>query len=186
MWGPGNYLFLFTFNYQFIFKFFCNSLPICGFQNVTDDGLSCISRCVCLTYLNLSWYELPVLFSLCNEIVLIDLCNHLTGVYVLLMLGWQLSHKDAGPFNCLGNAVILSKILHLFVAYCTWIFFGSLFGIVGVTDVCLEALSKHCSRSLTTLDVNGCIGIKVRIRELSLGLSFFYLFCNFHVFFQFH
>ncbi|BAH91626.1 Os02g0281150 [Oryza sativa Japonica Group] len=36
----------------------------------------------------------------------------------------------------------------------------SLFGIVGVTDVCLEALSKHCSRSLTTLDVNGCIGIK--------------------------
>uniref|UniRef100_A0A0D9VEV3 F-box/LRR-repeat protein 15-like leucin rich repeat domain-containing protein n=1 Tax=Leersia perrieri TaxID=77586 RepID=A0A0D9VEV3_9ORYZ len=41
----------------------------------------------------------------------------------------------------------------------------SLFGIVGVTDVCLEALSKCCSRSLTTLDVNGCIGIKKRSRD---------------------
>ncbi|KAK1281770.1 F-box protein [Acorus calamus] len=36
----------------------------------------------------------------------------------------------------------------------------SLFGIVGVTDKCLEALSKTCSQTLTTLDVNGCIGIE--------------------------
>ncbi|XP_027069370.1 F-box protein At3g58530-like isoform X1 [Coffea arabica] len=37
----------------------------------------------------------------------------------------------------------------------------SLFGIVGVTDRCLEALCKCCSGTLTTLDVNGCVGIKV-------------------------
>ncbi|CAL5411850.1 unnamed protein product [Camellia sinensis] len=36
-----------------------------------------------------------------------------------------------------------------------------LFGIIGVTDKCLEALSRFCSNTLTTLDVNGCIGIKV-------------------------
>ena len=44
----------------------------------------------------------------------------------------------------------------------------SLFGIVGVTDACLEALSKSCSSSLTTLDVNGCIGIEVRISEVTV------------------
>lgn len=37
----------------------------------------------------------------------------------------------------------------------------SLFGIVGVTDKSLEALSNSCSNTITTLDVNGCIGIKV-------------------------
>ncbi|TQD99051.1 hypothetical protein C1H46_015318 [Malus baccata] len=41
----------------------------------------------------------------------------------------------------------------------------SLFGIVGVTDKCLEALSLTCSNTLTTLDVNGCIGIKKRSRD---------------------
>ncbi|KAI8558875.1 hypothetical protein RHMOL_Rhmol04G0130100 [Rhododendron molle] len=43
---------------------------------------------------------------------------------------------------------------------CTSLEFLSLFGIVGVTDKCLEALSKFCSNTITTLDVNGCIGIK--------------------------
>ncbi|KAK1306719.1 F-box protein [Acorus calamus] len=41
----------------------------------------------------------------------------------------------------------------------------SLFGIVGVTDKCLEALSKTCSQTLTTLDVIGCIGIKKRSQD---------------------
>ncbi|XP_052141796.1 F-box protein At3g58530 isoform X1 [Oryza glaberrima] len=93
-------------------------LDLCGAQNVTDDGLSCISRCVCLTYLNLSW------------------CVRVTDVGVVAIAQ-----------GC--------RSLQLL----------SLFGIVGVTDVCLEALSKHCSRSLTTLDVNGCIGIKKRRRD---------------------
>lgn len=48
--------------------------------------------------------------------------------------------------------------MHDFFYYCC-----SLFGIVGVTDACLEALSKSCSNTLTTLDVNGCIAIKVQI-----------------------
>lgn len=45
-----------------------------------------------------------------------------------------------------------------------------LFGIVGVTDNCLEALSRFCSNTITTLDVNGCIGIKRRSREELLQL----------------
>ncbi|XP_068308469.1 F-box protein At3g58530-like isoform X2 [Pyrus communis] len=48
---------------------------------------------------------------------------------------------------------------------CTSLEFLSLFGIVGVTDKCLEALSLTCSNTLTTLDVNGCIGIKKRSRD---------------------
>ncbi|KAB1222421.1 hypothetical protein CJ030_MR2G028749 [Morella rubra] len=43
---------------------------------------------------------------------------------------------------------------------CTSLEFLSLFGIVGVTDKCLEVLSRSSSNTLTTLDVNGCIGIK--------------------------
>ncbi|CAA6659050.1 unnamed protein product [Spirodela intermedia] len=46
----------------------------------------------------------------------------------------------------------------------------SLFGIVGVTDKCLENLSVSCSRTLTTLDVNGCVGIKRRTRGELLRL----------------
>ncbi|XP_019094571.1 PREDICTED: uncharacterized protein LOC109129966 [Camelina sativa] len=41
--------------------------------------------------------------------------------------------------------------------------FLSLFGIVGVTDRCLETLSQTCSATLTTLDANGCIGIKSKL-----------------------
>lgn len=40
----------------------------------------------------------------------------------------------------------------------------SLFGIVGVTDSCLDSLSRTCSNTITTLDVNGCIGIKVMMQ----------------------
>ncbi|KAG8070484.1 hypothetical protein GUJ93_ZPchr0006g43841 [Zizania palustris] len=93
-------------------------LDLCGAQNLTDDGLVCISRCIGLTYLNLTW------------------CVRVT---------------DAG-------VVAIAQ-------GCRSLQFLSLFGIVGVTDVCLEALSKSCSCSLTTLDVNGCIGIKKRSRD---------------------
>ncbi|KMZ56640.1 putative F-box/LRR-repeat protein [Zostera marina] len=48
---------------------------------------------------------------------------------------------------------------------CTNLEYLSLFGIVGVTDKCIEALAITCSKILTTLDVNGCIGIKKRGRE---------------------
>ncbi|KAH7661863.1 F-box and leucine-rich repeat protein 2/20 [Dioscorea alata] len=59
---------------------------------------------------------------------------------------------------------------------CPSLEFLSLFGIVGVTDASLEALSKSCSNTLTTLDVNGCIGIKRRSHE-DLLLLFPYLRC---------
>ncbi|CAL1372298.1 unnamed protein product [Linum trigynum] len=59
---------------------------------------------------------------------------------------------------------------------CRSLEFLSLFGIIGVTDKCLEVLSSCCSNTLTTLDVNGCIGIKRRSRDELLGL-FPYLNC---------
>ncbi|XP_010653862.1 F-box protein At3g58530 isoform X4 [Vitis vinifera] len=59
---------------------------------------------------------------------------------------------------------------------CTSLEFLSLFGIVGVTDKCLEALSRSCSNMITTLDVNGCIGIKGRSRD-ELLQYFPYLRC---------
>ncbi|OEL15910.1 F-box protein [Dichanthelium oligosanthes] len=98
-------------------------LDLCGAQNLSDDGLVCISRCRGLTYLNLTW------------------CVRVTdaGVVAIAQGCWSL------------------ELL-------------SLFGIVGVTDACLEALSKSCSHSLTTLDVNGCIGIKRRSRDDLLKL----------------
>ncbi|TVU32563.1 hypothetical protein EJB05_24296, partial [Eragrostis curvula] len=98
-------------------------LDLCGAQNLTDDGLACISRCRDLTYLNLTW------------------CVRVTDVGVIAVA------------QC-----------------CRSLEFLSLFGIVGVTDACLEALWKSCSRSLTTLDVNGCIGIKRRSRDDLLQL----------------
>lgn len=53
---------------------------------------------------------------------------------------------------------------------CPYLEFLSLFGIIGVTDRSLETLSKFCSNTLTTLDVNGCTGIKRRSREQLLQL----------------
>ncbi|XP_058766331.1 F-box protein At3g58530-like [Vicia villosa] len=104
-------------------------LDLCGAQNLSDEGLECISKCKNLVSLNLTW------------------CVRVTDKGVI--------------------AVAQS---------CTSLEFLSLFGIVGVTDKCLEALSNSCSNSITTLDVNGCIGIKKRSRADLLQL-FPYLKC---------
>jgi len=98
-------------------------LDLCGAQNLSENGLVCISRCGGLAYLNLTW------------------CVRVT---------------DAGVVAIAQGCQSLELL--------------SLFGIVGVTDACLEALSKSCSHSLTTLDVNGCIGIKRRSRDDLLKL----------------
>ncbi|CAB68191.1 putative protein [Arabidopsis thaliana] len=74
-------------------------------------------------------------------------CNKLES----LNLTWCVRITDAGV-NTIANS-------------CTSLEFLSLFGIVGVTDRCLETLSQTCSTTLTTLDVNGCTGIKRRSRE---------------------
>lgn len=104
-------------------------LDLCGAQNLSDDGLSCIAKCKKLVSLNLTW------------------CVRVTDVGVIAI-----------------------------AESCTSLEFLSLFGIVGVTDKCLEALSKSCANTMTTLDVNGCIGIKRRSRDDLLKL-FPYLRC---------
>ncbi|EOY09588.1 RNI-like superfamily protein isoform 4, partial [Theobroma cacao] len=93
-------------------------LDLCGAQNLSDEGLSCIAKCKNLVSLNLTW------------------CVRVTDMGVIAI-----------------------------AEGCTSLEFLSLFGIVGVTDKCLEALSKFCSNTITTLDVNGCIGIKRRSRD---------------------
>ncbi|XP_017255370.1 F-box protein At3g58530 [Daucus carota subsp. sativus] len=98
-------------------------LDLCGAQNLSDEGLSCVAKCKNLVSLNLTW------------------CVRLT---------------DAGVISVAQG--------------CTSLEFLSLFGIVGVTDKCLEALSTSCSNTITTLDVNGCVGIKRRSREELLQL----------------
>ncbi|KAJ6816124.1 leucine-rich repeat receptor-like serine/threonine-protein kinase [Iris pallida] len=104
-------------------------LDLCGAQNLSDEGLCCISRCKNLESLNLTW------------------CVRITDIGVIAI-----------------------------AQGCRSLEFLSLFGIVGVTDASLESLSKFCSNTLTTLDVNGCIGIKRRSREDLLQL-FPYLTC---------
>ncbi|CAK9148439.1 unnamed protein product [Ilex paraguariensis] len=109
------------------------SLDLCGAQNLSDQGLSCIANCKNLVTLNLTW------------------CVCITDEGVIAIAKGCTSLEFLRK-NC------------------------SLFGIVGVTDKCLEALSKFCSNTLTTLDVNGCIGIKRRSRNELLQL-FPYLRC---------
>ncbi|KAF3579047.1 hypothetical protein DY000_02032321 [Brassica cretica] len=93
-------------------------LDLCGAQNLSDEGLTHMVKCIKLESLNLTW------------------CVRIT---------------DSGVITIANS--------------CTSLEFLSLFGIVGVTDRCLETLSQTCSATLTTLDVNGCIGIKRRSRE---------------------
>ncbi|KAL0346306.1 UNVERIFIED_CONTAM: F-box protein [Sesamum radiatum] len=88
-------------------------LDLCGAQNLSDDGLSCIAKCKNLISLNLTW------------------CVQVTDHGVIAI-----------------------------AEGCRSLEFLSLFGIVGVTDKSLEALASFCSNTITTLDVNGCIGIK--------------------------
>ncbi|RWR73701.1 F-box protein isoform X1 [Cinnamomum micranthum f. kanehirae] len=90
-------------------------LDLCGAQNLSDQGLSCIAKCKNLVSLNLTW------------------CVLVTDVGVVAI-----------------------------AQGCTSLELLSLFGIVGVTDKCLETLSRFCSNTLSTLDVNGCISIKRR------------------------
>ncbi|KAL6997507.1 beta-aspartyl-peptidase, partial [Sarracenia purpurea var. burkii] len=98
-------------------------LDLCGAQNLTDQGLSCITKCNNLSSLNLTW------------------CVRVTDEGVIAI-----------------------------AEGCSSLEFLSLFGITGVTDKSLEALSRCCSTTITTLDVNGCIGIKRRSREELLQL----------------
>ncbi|CAN7095388.1 unnamed protein product [Brassica rapa subsp. narinosa] len=145
------------------------SLNITRCVKITDDGLlQVLHKCSSLQTLNL--YALSGFtdkaykkISLLAELRFLDLCGaqnlsdeglgHIAKCNKLetLNLTWCVRITDAGVITIANS--------------CTSLEFLSLFGIVGVTDRCLEALSQTCSATLTTLDVNGCIGIKRRSRE---------------------
>ncbi|GMH08224.1 hypothetical protein Nepgr_010064 [Nepenthes gracilis] len=99
------------------------SLDLCGAQNLSDEGLTCVAKCKILVSLNLTW------------------CIRVTDVGVMAI-----------------------------AQGCTSLELLSLFGILGVTDKSLEALSRSCSRTMNTLDVNGCVNIKRRSHEELLQL----------------
>ncbi|OMO68838.1 Leucine-rich repeat, cysteine-containing subtype [Corchorus olitorius] len=141
------------------------SLNLTRCVKITDSGLQLILiKCSCLQSLNL--YALSSFtdeaykkISLLSHLRFLDLCGAQNlsdeGLFSIakcknllsLNLTWCVRVTDVGVI-----AIAES---------CTSLEFLSLFGIVGVTDKCLEALSKFCSNTITTLDVNGCIGIKV-------------------------
>ncbi|CAH2063667.1 unnamed protein product [Thlaspi arvense] len=156
------------------------SLNITRCVKITDDGLlRVLQKCSSLQTLNL--YALSSFtdkaykkISLLADLRFLDLCGaqnlsdeglgHIAKCKKLesLNLTWCVRITDAGVITIANS--------------CTSLEFLSLFGIVGVTDRCLEALSQTCSVTLTTLDVNGCIGIKRRSREELLQM-FPYLTC---------
>ncbi|KAJ3674581.1 hypothetical protein LUZ60_005197 [Juncus effusus] len=135
---------------------------------LTDNGLlQILTKCSFLQSLNLyalsSFTEKVYMkMGLLNNLIFLDLCGaqNLTdeGLYCIaqcenlisLNLTWCVRVTDLGVIAIAQG--------------CKSLQFLSLFGILGVTDACLEALSKTCSHTLTTLDVNGCIGIKRRSR----------------------
>ncbi|KAL4558158.1 hypothetical protein LXL04_036356 [Taraxacum kok-saghyz] len=141
---------------------------------ITDGGLQHImTKCSGLKSLNL--YALSSFtdeaykkLSLLGNLRFLDLCGAQNlsdeGVFSIakcknirtLSLTWCVRVTDVG-------VIAIAK-------GCTSLEYLSLFGIVGVTDKSLEVLSEFCSNTITTLDVNGCIGIKKRSREELLQL----------------
>ncbi|KAI3778726.1 hypothetical protein L2E82_08109 [Cichorium intybus] len=147
-------------NYRYL-----DSLDITRCIKITDMGLQQImTKCSGLKSLNL--YELSSFtdeaykkLSLLGNLRFLDLCGAQNlsddGLFSIakckdlrtLSLTWCVRVTDMG-------VIAIAK-------GCTSLEYLSLFGIVGVTDKCLEVLSEFCSNTITTLDVNGCIGIKI-------------------------
>ncbi|KAJ0088609.1 hypothetical protein Patl1_32899 [Pistacia atlantica] len=130
------------------------SLNLYALSSFTDEAYNKISLLSHLRFLDLCGAQ-----NLSDEgLACIAKCKNL----VSLNLTWCVRITDVG-------VIVLAQ-------GCTSLEFLSLFGIVGVTDKCLEVLSSFCSKMLTTLDVNGCVGIKKRRRDELLQL-FPYLRC---------
>ncbi|CAM8956030.1 unnamed protein product [Rhodiola kirilowii] len=150
------------------------SLNLTRCVKLTDAGLQQILvKCHALQSLNL--YALSSLtdeaykkISLLTHLKFLDLC----GAQNLSDDG--LSHiancKNMTSLNLTWCVRITDEGVLAIANGCRGLEFLSLFGIVGVTDKCLEVLAKSCSQSLTTLDVNGCIGIKRRSHDELLQL----------------
>ncbi|XP_009611915.1 F-box protein At3g58530 [Nicotiana tomentosiformis] len=150
------------------------SLNITRCIKLTDSGLQRILlKCSSLQSLNL--YALSTLtdeaykkISLLPHLIFLDLCGaqNLTddGLSCIAMcknlvslnLTWCVRVTDVGVIAIAQGCRSLELL--------------SLFGILGVSDKCLEVLSNFCSDTLTTLDVNGCTNIKNRNRDQLLKL----------------
>ncbi|KAJ4705514.1 F-box protein [Melia azedarach] len=124
------------------------SLNLYALSSFTDEAYKKISLLAHLKFLDLCGAQ-----NLSDEgLACIAKCKNL----VSLNLTWCVRITDTGVIAIAQG--------------CTSLEFLSLFGIVGVTDKCLEALSRFCSNTLRTLDVNGCVGIKRRSRDELLQL----------------
>ncbi|KAK4489682.1 hypothetical protein RD792_000315 [Penstemon davidsonii] len=167
-------------------------LNLSGCKNVTDESLKLIAenyqglqllnltRCIKLTDKGLQ----TILLS-CSSLQSLNLyalssftdiaykkISHLVHLQFLDLCGAQnlsdegLSQiakcKNLNSLNLTWCVRISDQGVIAIAQGCRSLEFLSLFGIVGVTDKSLEVLSSSCSNTLTTLDVNGCIGIKVR------------------------
>ncbi|KAK4489681.1 hypothetical protein RD792_000314 [Penstemon davidsonii] len=165
-------------------------LNLSGCKNVTDESLKLIAenyqglqllnltRCIKLTDKGLQ----TILLS-CSSLQSLNLyalssftdiaykkISHLVHLQFLDLCGAQnlsdegLSQiakcKNLNSLNLTWCVRISDQGVIAIAQGCRSLEFLSLFGIVGVTDKSLEVLSSSCSNTLTTLDVNGCIGIK--------------------------
>lgn len=116
------------------------SLNLYALSSFTDKAYTKIGYLTSLTFLDLCGAQ-----NLTDDgLTCISRCGSLT----YLNLTWCVRVTDVGVVAIAQGCRSLELL--------------SLFGILGVTDTCLEALSKSCSKSFTTLDVNGCTGIKRR------------------------
>ncbi|KEH41769.1 putative leucine-rich repeat domain, L domain-containing protein [Medicago truncatula] len=156
------------------------SLNLTRCVKLTDAGLKeLLQKCLSLQSLNLyavSSFTDEAYRKICllTRLTFLDLC----GAQNLSDQGLQSISKckNLVSLNLTWCVRVTDEGVIAIAQSCTSLEFLSLFGIVGVTDKCLVALSKSCSNSITTLDVNGCIGIKKRSREELLQL-FPYLKC---------
>ncbi|EFJ08985.1 hypothetical protein SELMODRAFT_130925 [Selaginella moellendorffii] len=142
------------------------SLNLTRCVKLTDEGL-CEILNVCLQLEELYLYALSGFTP--KSLALI---GNLEELKVLELTGAQELSS-----NCLVSISKCHKLESLCLSWCVRITDAglkaltcplkllSLHGILGVTDEGLDALACYCSKTLHTLDVNGCINIKRRSRE---------------------
>uniref|UniRef100_M4CT59 F-box domain-containing protein n=1 Tax=Brassica campestris TaxID=3711 RepID=M4CT59_BRACM len=143
-------------------------LNLNGCQKISDSGIEAItSICPKLKVISIYWNSITdkgmqLVAETYQDLEALNITSFTDKAYKKISLLAELRFLDlCGAQNLsdegLGHIAKCNKLETLNLT--------CLFGIVGVTDRCLEALSQTCSATLTTLDVNGCIGIKRRSRE---------------------
>ncbi|KAL6540435.1 hypothetical protein OROMI_024318 [Orobanche minor] len=160
---------LIAYNYQEL-----QLLNLTRCVKLTDKGLQMVLlKCSSLRSLNL--YALSSLtdvayekISVLSDLEFLDLCGAQNlsddGLYCIAKC------KNLISLNLTWCVRVTDQGVIAIAQGCRSLEFLSLFGIVGVTDKSLEVLSSFCSNTVTTLDVNGCVGIKRRSRDRLLEL----------------